>query len=1072
MKRLLIGPAGSGKTHLILDEFENYLHSADPLTEDAFVVLPSAEHTDRILTLILQRGIRGFFFRRITTLSHLVSDVFVTGAERFASNATRFIILKEILSRPAWSYFQVVQQTPGFLNLMLSFVAELKEAFIGPELFRSRMNEMKRCEADLASKYEALAGIYEAYQKALEERGLLDRQDVLRIAREKNETLIPRRRFKRIWLDGFFDFSNLQMEYLKELMNITEDMTISLTCEQPTHRLPLFEALYPTFEKLKALGFEVVEQTGASRRTQNAELQYLQKNLFKDPDNISGLRPVSRDEISLQLFESVGIQGEIEMIAREILRLYRLGNYRFSDFAILFRQIAGYEPVIRSLFERYEIPVEIHERERLDLSPIIETIRALLFIFLEGWKREDLLNFLKSSYVRILDGVPKSYEWVSELENFSYQEGIMAGRSQWLGDWHAQGQIPSGWNEKKRRWLQPLADLEDLLQKAQTFEEIKRLIWNALTLKFKIFIPSDEYSEAIRREAASMQRLEALFEEIHHQLTAQGHTAVTFQEFAEYLLRLIEIDLYSLHERNANRVQVYDISLARQKEYKVVFVAGLLERSFPVHIQEDPILSDWERQLFNYKADFSLSEKLPRQNLERYLFYLAVSRAQEKLILSCPRLDLEGKESLPSFYLEEVQRLFDHQLAKKKQDLSHPYPALEEVVSLAELETSVMGELWHPHPRMKEQGDFLLYLLNQILESPSGKEKFTQAFQEIRSEIKDPEILKRSFFRAERTSATSLEDYAKCPYKYFARRVLKLKDPHEEVNIKLKGIIRHQVLENYFKQRLKTGAMTWPQTQKLVLTELEKAMKEYPLVAEKKYQRDLYEEELREMLLKFLEKDLAALEGAELQPRYLEFSFGVGEKPDAPPLEMEEEGRKFRVVGKIDRIDVDPKTGSALVVDYKTAAQWSRKQIEFGISLQLPVYLMAVEKFLNFKPIGAQLRFLKTGETKGFYHETHASPYSIFSKKSMLPEEEFRLLLDQSRDYLKRFTREMAEGKIPLMPRLCDAFCPYPAVCRIQKWRLPLILEQIRSIDAQRGQTPKGPFGSDPAALKGGLTPF
>src|SRR3990167_3639615 len=120
----------------------------------------------------------------------------------------------------------------------------------------------------------------------------------------------------------------------------------------------------------------------------------------------------------------------------------------------------------------------------------------------------------------------------------------------------------------------------------------------------------------------------------------------------------MEVDLFSLHERDKNAVQVYDISLARQKEYKVIFLAGLLERVFPSETREDPVLSDEERRTAG------LAEKLPKQALERYFFYLAVTRARERVIFSYPRFDLEGHEALPSFYVDEVTRLFQAPLPK------------------------------------------------------------------------------------------------------------------------------------------------------------------------------------------------------------------------------------------------------------------------------------------------------------------------------------------------------------------------------------------------------------------------
>src|SRR5436189_5689511 len=133
------------------------------------------------------------------------------------------------------------------------------------------------------------------------------------------------------------------------------------------------------------------------------------------------------------------------------------------------------------------------------------------------------------------------------------------------------------------------------------------------------------------------------------------------------------------------------------------------------------------------------------------------------------------------------------------------------------------------------------------------------------------------------------------------------------------------------------------------------------------------------MLLRFLETELERLQTQPLQPRHFEFAFGRGDHPDAPALEITEGKRTFRVVGSIDRIDVDPGRGTAMVMDYKTSAQSIRKDLEFGVSLQLPIYIMAVEKFLKLKPVGAQLFSLKDGSVAGFYDKAEAAFYPEYA---------------------------------------------------------------------------------------------
>ena len=160
-KTLLIGPAGCGKTYRVLEAFRQSLSRSDPLRPDLFFVVPSMEHTERIISLLVQKGTSGFFHKRVTTLSRLSQSIFMAGDIPVASSLTRAMIVKELLRKTQWEYFAETRSQPGLVSLLLEFLSELKEALIPPELFRERMNALKSFEPAQALKYEALAGLYE-----------------------------------------------------------------------------------------------------------------------------------------------------------------------------------------------------------------------------------------------------------------------------------------------------------------------------------------------------------------------------------------------------------------------------------------------------------------------------------------------------------------------------------------------------------------------------------------------------------------------------------------------------------------------------------------------------------------------------------------------------------------------------------------------------------------------------------------------------------------------------------------------------------------------------------------------
>jgi ATP-dependent helicase/nuclease subunit B len=748
------------------------------------------------------------------------------------------------------------------------------------------------------------------------------------------------------------------------------------------------------------------------------------------------------------MLDAIGTEGEIELIARQIHKLYATGDYRYSDFAVLFRQIRHYAPVIASVFSRYGIPCEIHERDRLKFSAWIAAAASLLVIFRDGWQREDVFAFLKSGYTRCLEKERvKDEEWLAELERRSFLEGVADTRTAWLADWKRGGaESLAEFNLKKAATFKTLAELEDRFRTAKTAHEFVQIFKQAVYDTFGILELSDRYTPFTRRDAACVRRFEALLDEIQNYFLKAGAQEVSFESFADHFLGLVELDVYSLHERDKNRVQVYDVSLARQKEYKVVFVAGLLEKVFPMQVREDPLLSDWERKLMNGSLEYPLAECLPRQNIEKFLFYVAITRAREKLFLSCPHLDFEGKESLPSFYLEEVKDLFQDEVTVMRQDLARPFPAVEEAITQREQEAAVAGAL-----RNAGSSEAVWKkTLAQLSGGPKSRERLLSALEPVEARILDEKILKGKYFEISETSPTRLETYAKCPFRYFSDKILKLKDEDEDLRAMQKGSILHHVLQQYFdphgkKDPKETAA-------EFIRREMEEGLRRHPMLWTEPYQEALDRREIFEMLLDFIRYETERLENASFKPHCVEYSFGNFGEKHSPALEVSNEGETIGLRGRVDRIDTDKAKKFAVVIDYKRSSQFKASNLELGTALQLPLYLLAAEKHLGLTPLGAEIYSIRDHKRSGFYCEGVAQLFEKeFSTRSQLPDEVFRRALDRALLFVRKFSREIVSSEIPVKPRDCESFCPYDTVCRIEKWKLPVFLEQIRQEDEKSG---------------------
>lgn len=226
---------------------------------------------------------------------------------------------------------------------------------------------------------------------------------------------------------------------------------------------------------------------------------------------------------------------------------------------------------------------------------------------------------------------------------------------------------------------------------------------------------------------------------------------------------------------------------------------------------------------------------------------------------------------------------------------------------------------------------------------------------------------------AEAMSATGLETFATCPFRFFLERKLgvgKLEAPERLVVIDPldRGALMHSVLEGFFRTIEGHDSMSrFDDEARARLAELASAQCERfenlgrtgkPLfwVSERaRICRDLE---------RYVAADIAALVAEGRVPIRVELGFGG----DDHPVIAQASGRRLRFRGRIDRVDVT-RDGSLAVVDYKSGKSDGYKDIlgeplGRGTHLQLPIYARAALQVLGFdgtaqRPVRAEYRFVQ-----------------------------------------------------------------------------------------------------------------
>jgi ATP-dependent helicase/nuclease subunit B len=291
-------------------------------------------------------------------------------------------------------------------------------------------------------------------------------------------------------------------------------------------------------------------------------------------------------------------------------------------------------------------------------------------------------------------------------------------------------------------------------------------------------------------------------------------------------------------------------------------------------------------------------------------------------------------------------------------------------------------------------------------------------------------------------SATGLEDFAACPFRFFVQRKLGVKvieAPERLVTIdpRDRGTLMHEVLEGFFRGDGGDGPV--PELDAEALGRLrELATAEFERVERLgKTGKAIFWHTERARILRDLERyaarDIADAVAEGRVRLYAELDFGGDDRPVA----TEVAGRRVAFRGRIDRVD---RTGDGrlVVVDYKSGKSEGFREIRKdplgqGRHLQLPIYARAAVAVLGPEssqggPVRAEYRFVQA--TAGY----EVIPVELTS--------ELEVALDAA---LETFVATIDAGCFPPRPGAPDyglqytncRYCDFDGLCttdRAEQW--------------------------------------
>jgi DNA helicase-2/ATP-dependent DNA helicase PcrA len=251
-----------------------------------------------------------------------------------------------------------------------------------------------------------------------------------------------------------------------------------------------------------------------------------------------------------------------------------------------------------------------------------------------------------------------------------------------------------------------------------------------------------------------LTKLRALYQQL--EAIVESRRTVTLSEFLAHLDTLEEHQLLikSNHSNGtAGRVRLMTAHKSKGQEFDYVFVTGLVDGKWGNRRAMDPIKLPKAVGLLSQKTTDVLEEV--KNEEERNLLYVALTRPRCHVVLSYARRASDGRERLPSQFLQEMS----------------PEYLVQEQVVLGDEDTQSM----------------------------------TQALF-ARSVPCEPTIADRKFlgelFSMRGLSVTALNNYLECPWRYFYTNLIRIPEAHNKYL--MYGNAVHETLQVFF-DRWNTG---------------------------------------------------------------------------------------------------------------------------------------------------------------------------------------------------------------------------------------------------------------------------
>jgi DNA helicase II / ATP-dependent DNA helicase PcrA len=888
---LVVAGAGTGKTRVITERIRYLLEANPKLPGESILALTFTERAagemkHRVIGSAGERGQAVF----VGTFHAFCNTLLLERNPKLQTldDVDHWILLRRNLAVLALERYRRLAEPGQFLGDFVKFFSRCQDELVTPDDYERYVESLaqkcahekpglaedeRKIREDGIAEQREIARAYRASDRLLRERNLLtfgmQLLDAVQLLRgDPASAAALRSRYRYILVDEFQDTNIAQIELLWQLAGDHRNVVAVGDNAQAIYRFR--GASFGSFTLFleRFAGVPRTDPAGAARFVQPLVDNYrstarilrtaAQVVSFIDHSPLvpkKELVPHKSEGEKVRIVEFASSREEARWIAAEIERL-RAAGLNWREFAVLYR-IHGHRTELVTALEERAIPFVIRNLSILD-HPLVRDLLAYLRLIANPADN--------IACARVLAAPAWGLE-PADLVRLC-ERAAKSKRSLWDELQSPQGELPfSGRLPATNALISGVSELRTKsggTNAADLFEGLAE--WLALPLSIR---SADQ--PYLRRLAQFVREWQPKSE------------TSRLGEFVEYLDYFAQAGgQINLEQESGDAIQLMTVHGAKGLEFDHVYVLRLTHRGFPMA----------PRSAVLEFPEALMKEELPRGDFhiqeERRLFYVAITRARERLVLTT----VVHKRSRPSLFLEDI--------------LSSPHVAKQNVEQCAPVLPATPAARAGPPAEQP--------LFQESAAQPRIYSLVARWAERYRPPVFEPLQL----------SASAIETYQKCPQKYLFSHVWGLRSgPAAATTF---GNVMHTTIRQFIAALRKGLRLSFEEVAEIFRREWTSAG------FEDRHQEELYLHDGIEQLQAFYAANLATPAHVVAQERRFTVHCDNG----------------VDLIGRMDQVNrIAP--GEVEIIDYKTGKPKLETHAEKD--LQLSVYALAAREVLDMVPV-------------------------------------------------------------------------------------------------------------------------